>query len=114
MTVARAAKHWNKAHEVMLNDLKDLKNYAVIRYEDFCRGPADMLNQLIEFFDLPPFDYTPILDKPIPIFKGSRRAVKIRNMNGESLARLSEQDIADISREARGMLKRFGYPILGE
>ena len=114
MTVAHAARHWNKAHVVMLNALKDPKNYAVIRYEDFCRDPADMLNQLIEFFDLPPFDYTPILDKPIPIFKGFRRALKIRDMNSESLARLSEQDIADISREARDMLKRFGYPILGE
>lgn len=112
MTVARAARHWNKAHEVMLDDLKDLEGYAVIRYEDFCRDPADMLDRLIEFFELPPFDYTQILDKPIPIFRGYRPEAKIRNMNGESFAKLSPEDIADITREAAPMLKRFGYPVL--
>lgn len=112
MTVARAARHWNKAHEVMLDDLKDLEGYAVIRYEDFCRDPADMLDRLIEFFELPPFDYTQILDKPIPIFRGYRPEAKIRNMNGESFKRLSPEDIADITREAEPMLKQFGYPVL--
>ena len=112
MTVARAARHWNKAHEVMLNDTKDLRNYAVIRYEDFCRDPADMLRRLVEFFDLPPFDYEETLSKPIPIFKGYRREAKIRNMNGNSFANLSEQDIADITREAEPMLRRFNYPAL--
>ncbi|KKN39377.1 hypothetical protein LCGC14_0744110 [marine sediment metagenome] len=112
MTVARAARHWNKAHEVMLNDTKDLRDYAVIRYEDLCRDPADMLRRLVEFFDLPPFDYEEVLAKPIPIFKGYRRHQKIRNMNGESFKNLSEEDITDISREAAPMLKRFGYPVL--
>jgi hypothetical protein len=112
MTVARAARHWNKAHEVMLNDTKDLRDYAVIRYEDLCRDPADMLRRLVEFFDLPPFDYEEVLAKPIPIFKGYRREAKIRNMNGESFKNLSEEDIAGITREAEPMLKRFGYPIL--
>ena len=112
MTVARAARHWNKAHEVMLNDTNELRDYAVIRYEDLCRDPADMLRRLVEFFDLPPFDYEGVLANPIPIFKGYRREAKIRNMNGRSFANLSEQDIADISREAAPMLKRFGYPVL--
>ena len=112
MTVARAARHWNKAHEVMLEDITDLKNYAVIRYEDFCRDPADMLNRLVDFFELPPFDYAPVVEKPIPIFKGYRKAIKIRNMNGESFTKLTTGDIADITREAEPMLKRFGYPVL--
>lgn len=112
MTVARAARHWSKAHEVMLNDLRDLEGYAVIRYEDFCRDPADMLDRMIEFFELSPFNYTPILNQPIPIFRGYRPEAKIRNMNGESFSRLSDEDIADISREAAPMLERFGYPVL--
>ncbi|MCK4266673.1 MAG: polysaccharide deacetylase family protein, partial [Thermoplasmata archaeon] len=36
MTVARAARHWNKAHEVMLEELEDVKDYALFRYEDLC------------------------------------------------------------------------------
>ncbi len=112
MTVARAARHWNKANEIMLNDTKDLKNFAVIRYEDLCRNPADMLRRLVEFFVLPPFDYEDVLSKPIPIFKGYRREAKIRNMNGKNFENLSEEDIADISREAAPMLKAFGYPII--
>ena len=71
-----------------------------------------LLVGLVEFFDLPPFDYEETLSKPIPIFKGYRDERKIRNMNGESFKNLSEQDVADITREAEPMLKRFGYPIL--
>ena len=96
----------------MLNDTKDLRNFAVIRYEDFCRDPADMLRRLVEFFGLPPFDYEDALSKPIPIFKGYRRHAKIRNMNGKSFANLSEEDIEIISREAAPMLEAFGYPVL--
>ncbi len=111
MTVARAARHWNKAHEIMLEDLKEVKDYAVFRYEDLCRDPADMLARLLEFLDLPPFDYSETLSKPIPIFKKHRpeHMVKIRNMNRESFSRLSEQDIRNITREAGPMLKRFDY-----
>lgn len=109
MTVTRAARHWAAAHEIMLEELEDVKDYAVLRYEDFCRDPEDMLIKLIEFLDLPSFDYSEILSKPIPIFKGYRPEVKIRNMNAESFAKLSKQDIRDITREAGTMLKKFGY-----
>ena len=70
MTVARAARHWAAAHEIMLEELEDVKDYAVLRYEDFCKDPEYMLIKLFEFLDLPPFDYSEILNKPIPIFKG--------------------------------------------
>ena len=111
MTVARAAKHWNKAHEIMLEDLEDVKDYAVFRYEDLCRDPADMLARILEFLDLPPFDYSETLSKPIPIFMKHRpeHVVKIRNMNAESFSRLTKGEIAEITREARPMLERFGY-----
>lgn len=93
----------------MLEDLKDVKDFAVFRYEDLCRDPADMLARLLEFLDLPPFDYSETLSKPIPIFKKHRPEMKIRNMNEDSFRRLSEQDVRDITHEAAPMLKRFGY-----
>ncbi len=112
MTVIRAARHWNKAHEIMFEELEEIQNYAVIRYEDFCRDPTDMLARILEFLDLPSFDYSETLSKPIPIFKGYRPLMKIRNMNDMSFAKLSAQDVEDITREAAPILKRLGYPIL--
>jgi len=109
MTIRRTARHWRIAHEVMFEDLKELKNYMVIRYEDMCLDLQGMLNLICADLKVEHFDYSTILDKPIPIFKGYRTPRYMRNMNQDSFDRLTEEDLDVIEEEAGDMLKKFGY-----
>jgi len=111
MSIRRAARHWRVAHEILLNDLPELKHYAVLRYEDLCVNPKALMHQTLHDLELggASFDYSDMLSKPIPIFKGYRQEVKLKNMNPQSFSNLTDEDLDVIEEEAGEILNQFGY-----
>lgn len=43
--------HWIKAHEILYNDAKFIKNLLIIKYEDFCKDPYEIINKLEVMLD---------------------------------------------------------------
>lgn len=47
--------HWHVAYSIMLEDLKHIKNYVIIRYEDFVDSPQSCLDQVCDLVDIARF-----------------------------------------------------------
>lgn len=45
-------EHWLKAHQILHEDVKYLKNYKIIRYEDFVQNPQKILQELSSFLNI--------------------------------------------------------------
>ncbi|KPJ64970.1 hypothetical protein AMJ44_11650, partial [candidate division WOR-1 bacterium DG_54_3] len=61
--------------------------------------------------------WLPVNNKDVPkmktfTFRGESGPV--RNMNEQSLARLSLQDVEKINRAARAHLRKWGYPLISK
>ena len=67
-----------------------------------------MLNEILRFLDLDPLRFH-VSDQ---VWKIHRRTNPIRNMNGESVARLTLEDRRTIQRIAGSLLSEYDY--LGE
>jgi hypothetical protein len=102
------ARQWARCNEVLLEDAEYLERVLWVRYEDLTDRPGAEIGRILRFLGIP---------EPTGIdLKSSwsvhEREEPIRNMNQESFDRLSSEDIASITGEARPMLERFGYPLL--
>ena len=53
MTVRELVTHWVRQHEILHEDLPQLKHSKVIRYEDFSRGAEHHLRVVHEWLGLP-------------------------------------------------------------
>ncbi len=105
------ARQWNRSNEVLVEDAARLKKVLWVRYEDLAESPGDELARILGFLGLEAWGSGSI------DLRGSwsvhERIEPIRNMNAGSIARLSEEERARVTVEARPMLTHFGYPLLG-
>lgn len=100
------ARQWARSNEVLLEDAPHLKKILWVRYEDLAADPAGEVQRILEFL---------ALSSSIELQRSWRVHEKdepISNMNPDSIARLSSDDRALITREAGPMLKHFGYETL--
>lgn len=44
--------HWFRAYDLMSSDLPHLRHVCIVRYEDFCRDPGEVLAGLSSFLDI--------------------------------------------------------------
>jgi hypothetical protein len=100
-----AATQWLRSNEFMLEDLPHLDRVHSVRYEDLSERPDEVLAGTLRFLGLEPGGYV-VSDR---LWKVHNRSGPIKNMNAESLARLSEEDRSEIEQIAGPLLRRFGY-----
>lgn len=105
------ARQWNRSNEVLLEDSAHLDRLLWVRYEDLATDPAGELSRILGFLDLQDQGGAGIdLGRSWSVHE---KEEPIRDMNRESIARLTPEEIAAVTREAEPMLRHFGYDVLG-
>lgn len=103
------ARQWSRSNEILAEDAAWLERILWVRYEDLVCNPRGELARVLSFLGL---------DARTEFLNGSRtwrvheRNEPVRDMNAESIARLSPDERRIITREAGRMLERFGYEVL--
>lgn len=103
--IEMSAYQWKRSNEVMQQDAEHLKKVMWVRYEDLADDTVGALNRITDFIGIDGFDAFES-DRQWSIHE---RDEKIRNMNDESISRLSTQQIEIINDVAGDMLDEFGY-----
>lgn len=109
-SIERAAIQWNRANEALENNKTRVENYMELRYEDLVEKPKDAFVKISEFIGIQPLD----IDAAINIDYGlktvsSEKITGLKNLNENSISRLSVDDIGIINQYAEAMLKKHGY-----
>ena len=86
-----------------------MQNIIWVRYEDLARDPKSEAGRILEFLGLDGAGELMDFDGR---WRVHERDEQIRDMNGESIGRLSPDDIRAATQEAEEMLRHFGYEIL--
>jgi hypothetical protein len=99
------AEQWRVSLEQVETDRSGLEHLLEVRYEELADDAAGQLARITTFLGLPPL----AADATQGEFAihGGRSA--IRDMNGDSFARLSKGDVDDIEGVAGPVLERYGY-----
>ena len=109
VSIEEAARHWQKAHEVFLEDIALLDHVLLVKYEHLCADPADTLAKLETFLELePPFDRR-LVDREFPTHSMAGEPAAIQDFNARSLARLTDEEVRSISRVAAPQMEQLHY-----
>lgn len=103
--IEKSAYQWKRSNEILQQDSGYLDHFMWVKYEDLTANPVATLNEIARFIGIPDFDG----------FENNRswsiheRNETIRNMNQESIDRLSTEQINQINDIAGNMIDSFGY-----
>jgi len=106
--VEKSAFQWARSNEILRQDSKHLERFLWVNYEDLAENTVGTLTQITDFIGIDPFKQFSS-DQQWSIHE---REEKIRNMNPESIAKLSPEQISTINQVAGDMLDKFSYPRL--
>lgn len=106
--IEQSAYQWRRSNEVLEEDAPFLKNLLWVRYEDLARDPKRALDRIAAFVELPPFAH---FDATTSLSVHERNEM-LRDLNFESIKRLSPEQLSRITEVAGESLDRFGYPRL--
>ncbi len=104
------ARQWERSNEILLEDSQHLRHVCWIRYEDLAASPEAELARMFEFIGLDPAGAEAA--NPDRAWAVHEKHEPIRDMNAESIDRLSRAELEVITAEATPMLRHFGYPVL--
>jgi hypothetical protein len=104
----RGARHWKLVNEMMLNDAVHVKNFLLVRYEDFVASPQEALLRIAAFLEIPSDDVWTAYKRVYSSGPDESRTL-VRDMNAESIGRLNHAEIQAVTREAGNVLARMGY-----
>jgi hypothetical protein len=107
--IEQSAWQWRRSNEVLEEDAPHLRHLLWVRYEELAADPLPVLNRIAEFVGLPPFAG---FDADAS-FSVHERKDSVRDLNVESIRRLSPAQITRVNEVAGDMLTRYGYPLLG-
>ena len=103
--IEMSAYQWKRSNEILEQDMKYLQHFIWVKYEDLVDDTVETLNKITDFIGIPEFDSFEA-DRSWSIHERDER---IRNMNAESIQRLSRQQIDLINHVAGDMIDSFGY-----
>jgi hypothetical protein len=107
--IERCARHWVIANRVMLDDAQYVRNFKLLRYEDFTQDPSAHARGIAHWIGLDPGPLEPALASGWRLQNTDVVPSKIRNANAELLARLSPDEVVRIAAQAGELLQRLHY-----
>ena len=107
-SIEEAAYQWYRSNQILKEDSKHLKHFIWCRYEDLAEKPDKEIKRILEFLGLSGRGDVN-LDKSWSVHE---RDQNIRNMNDESVNRLSREQIVKINGVLGEMLPEFSYDII--
>lgn len=109
-SIEQCAEQWRRANEMIEADAEHLDHLMWLRYEDLAEDPQREIGRVMSFLELEDARGIDLSQR----WSVHERAERIRNLNAESIARLSDADIATVERVAGDALAHFGYPLLSQ
>ncbi|MCF8026443.1 MAG: sulfotransferase, partial [Desulfobacteraceae bacterium] len=106
--IEMAAYQWRRTYEVLESDSAYLNRFLYVRYEDLVGDPVKELNRIANFTGLKPFNNFDNLTE-LAIHE---RNEPIRDLNPDSISRLTPEDISSINSVAKDTLVRYGYSVI--
>lgn len=103
--IEMSAYQWMRSNQVLQQDAEHLKRFMWVTYEELAEDTIGTLNKITEFVGLQGFDHFEA-DRNWSIHE---RNEQVRNMNAESIKRLSQEQIERITQVAGEMIDTFGY-----
>lgn len=103
--IEMSAYQWMRSNQILKQDAEHLDHMMWVKYEDLADDTVGTLNKITEFIGIQRFDD----------FEAGRswsiheRNEQVRNMNAESIKRLSPQQIEKVTSVAGEMIDVFGY-----
>ena len=108
-SIERAARHWNTANEIMLDDSCQLEYFKVVRYEDICTRPQEILEEIRQFLELDE-PYPPdVVEQEFSIHNADNKTQSVANMNRGSFQRLTSEDVRQMNETLGVTMQEFGY-----
>lgn len=105
-----AARHWNDANKMLLDDLSHIESWTEVRYEELCERPMETMRRLLEFLDLPP-TIEPGELTGLDVHSLDESVDTVENFNPRSFERLSGSEMEVIAAEAREVAEHLGYAV---
>ncbi len=99
------AQQWRVSHEIVSGDQEHLEHFLQLTYEEMTAQPAQTLNRITDFLQLQRMESDTVAET----FHVHGVASPIRNMNDESIERLTQQEIASVRHVAEPVLRQFDY-----
>lgn len=106
--IEQCALQWRRSIEVLEEDAPHLKNLLWVSYEELVSSPTKVLTRIAEFVGLPPYSGFDSNQS----FSIHERNESVRDLNAESIRRLTTDDIDKINSVAGDMLRQQGYDLL--
>ncbi len=106
--IEQSAYQWRRSYEVLEQDAPFLQHLLWVRYEDLAKDPKRELDRIAAFVGLPPFAN---FDATSSLAVHERNEM-LRDLNLESIKRLTRDQISRITDVAGDTLDRYGYPRL--
>jgi len=106
--IEKCAYQWLRNQQVLEEDAPYLKRILWVKYEDFSNSPGEAINTIAEFCGLSPA-HNAGDDMQFSIHE---RNQKVKNLNLESISRLSGAEIAKINDIAGEMIIKLGYTLI--
>jgi len=103
--LSACAGQWVAANEKLMEASKKTARFKLISYERLVESPAEVLTEVWRFLGLDP---APVLEKDGAVEVRGRR-FPLRDMNPESLSRLSPKDVEELTQILAPMQTRLGY-----
>jgi hypothetical protein len=108
--IEQSAHHWNLINEILIQQAAQVDHYLEIRYEDLTNNLIGTAEQLAKFLELGSDHFSAAMGGQFSFETIVGVAPqRIRNLNAESIASLTADDIETIRAKATPMLDYFGY-----
>lgn len=103
--IEKSAYQWKRSNEVLKQDAFHLNRFMWVSYEDLADDTGATLNRITGFIGTEDF---PALDESRS-WNIHERDEQIRNMNADSIKRLTPEQIEQVNRVAGDAIEAFGY-----
>lgn len=101
------ARQWAVSNEIMLRDFEQLPNQMIVRYEELASDLPAVLDRVGGFIGISADGLTGLGAE----WRVHGHERPIRNLNGESFASMTEDELTEIRAAAGIMLDRLGYDV---